>query len=445
MYLMAKPAKNIVITFILGILVYIVGTAITDGFHYENSNEFLADFIFYQIYAFVLAYSNMSFFDFWARSNYKRKQPVVRVFTGLMISVIITIIGLFLLRLFTATVYNGQSFAAFIENDDFRNYQFGLWATLTIVITFHFVYFYNEHQKNKIKEQKVIATTASAQFESLKNQIDPHFLFNSLNVLTSLIEENPENAQRFTVSLSKIYRYVLEQKDKELVTVSEELEFAKTYMNLLKMRFENSIHFEIPEYFMDPESKVVPLSLQLLLENTIKHNIASESKPLHIKISVEGGYLVVQNNLQKKEVLQTRKGVGLQNIVNRYGILTKRNVLIETSENVFKVKIPILTKQISIMETKPLYSEREAYNRAKKRVEDIKGFFGNLVSYCVIIPFLIFINFRTSPEYQWFWFPMLGWGMGIMFHAFGVFYGKDWEERKIKQMLEKEQHTKTWN
>ena len=167
---------------------------------------------------------------------------------------------------------------------------------------------------------------------------------------------------------------------------------------------------------------------------------------MHIKITVEDNYLVVQNNLQKKEVLQTRKGVGLQNIVNRYDILTKRKVLIDESKTFFKVKIPILTKQISVMETKYLYNEETAYYQAKKRVEDIKGFFGNLVAYCVVIPFLIFINYRTSWDYQWFWFPMLGWGMGVIFHAFGVFgYGKEWEERKIKEILEKEQHTNTWN
>ena len=442
---MTKPTKNIIVTFILGIVVYIIGNLMSDGFDYENNTAFLADFIFYQLYAFVLAYSNMTFFDFWARSTWKREEPVKRIIIGLICSVIITIIGLFLLRLFTAMVYTKQSFATFIENDNFRSYQFGLWVTLTVVISYHFIFYYNEYQKNKIKEQKVIASTASAQFESLKNQIDPHFLFNSLNVLSSLIEENPDNAQRFTVSLSKIYRYVLEQKDKELVTVAEELEFAKTYMNLLKMRFENSINFEISEHLDDPDAKVVPLSLQLLLENTIKHNIVSESKPLNIKITIEGNYLVIQNNLQKKEVLQTRKGVGLQNIVNRYGILTKRHVLIDESATCFKVKIPILTKQISIMETKPFYSEQEAYYRAKKRVEDIKGFFGNLVSYCVVIPFFIVINYRTSWGNQWFWFPMLGWGMGVIFHAFGVFYGKDWEERKIKQFLEKEQQTNTWN
>lgn len=440
---MSKHSKNILITLIIGLIVYVLGNLMSDGFQYANTNDFLKDLFFYELYAFVLGYSNMAFHDFLSR--WKPGSKPGRIILGLVGSVIITISGLFLLRMFTAMVYQDQSFATFIENDSFRNYQFGIWVTLTIVIIFHFVYFYNEYQKNKLKEQKVIATAASAQFESLKNQIDPHFLFNSLNVLTSLIEENPDNAQRFTVSLSKIYRYVLEQKDKELVTVAEELEFAKTYMNLLKMRFENSIHFEIPEHFDNEDAKVVPLSLQLLLENTIKHNTVSESKPLHIKITMEENYLVVHNNLQKKEVLQTRNGVGLQNIVNRYDILTQRKVLIDESSAFFKVKIPILTKQISLMETEYLYNEDTAYSRAKKRVEDIKGFFGNLISYCVVIPFLIFINYRTSWEIQWFWFPMVGWGMGIIFHAFGVFFAKDWEERKIKELLVKEERTKTWN
>src|SRR5690606_11087179 len=114
-------------------------------------------------------------------------------------------------------------------------------------IVFHTIYFYRTWQENRIKEQKIIAGTASAKFDALKNQLDPHFLFNSLNVLTSLIEEDPEQAQKFTTSLSKVYRYVLEQKDKDLVTVDEELQFAKTFIRLLKMRFENSIVLDIPE------------------------------------------------------------------------------------------------------------------------------------------------------------------------------------------------------
>ncbi|MEO8534956.1 MAG: 2TM domain-containing protein, partial [Flavobacterium sp.] len=246
--------------------------------------------------------------------------------------------------------------------------------------------------------------------------------------------------------LSKIYRYVLEQKDKELVSVEEELSFAKTYMNLLKMRFENSLFYELPTENINPDAKVVPLSLQLLLENTVKHNVVSEQKPLHIKIFIDGDCLAIQNNFQKKEVLQDRQGVGLQNIVNRYGIITNRKVLIEQNEQNFTVKIPILTKQISVMETSADYNdENKAYFRAKKRVEELKGFYGNVISYCCVIPFLIFINLRYSPGFQWFWFSVLGWGFGVTMHAFKVFgYSSDWEERKIREILEKENNKQTW-
>src|SRR5690606_34311196 len=240
----------------------------------------------------------------------------------------------------------------------------------------------------KVTEQKIIAGTASAKFESLKNQIDPHFLFNSLNVLTSLIEENPEQAQKFTTSLSKIYRYVLEQKDKELVSLEEELAFAVTYMKLLKMRFENSIFFEAPDTLSSPEAKVVPLSLQLLLENTIKHNVVSESRPLYIKIYESDGYLVIENNVQKREGLDKRKGGGLQNIADRYSLVTRREVMKEESAERFGVKLPVLTKQIAIMEN---YERKEenAYFKAKQRVKEMKEFYGNLLSYCLVIPFLI--------------------------------------------------------
>jgi sensor histidine kinase YesM len=304
---------------------------------------------------------------------------------------------------------------------------------------------WKQASKTEVTQQRIIAGTANAKFETLKNQIDPHFLFNSLNVLSSLIEENPENAQRFTTSLSKIYRYVLEQKDKELVSVAEELSFAKTYMNLLKMRFENSLFYELPEIIENPEAKVVPLSLQLLLENTVKHNVVSEQKPLHIRIFIEGDYLAVQNDYQKKEILQSRQGVGLQNIVDRYGIITNRKVLIEQNEQTFTVKIPILTKQISVMETTSNYSENNAYYRAKKRVEQLKGFYGNLISYCCVIPILIFINLTYMPKFHWFWFSAAGWGFGLLMHAFQVFgYGANWEERKIKEILDKEDNKQSW-
>ena len=409
-------------------------------------NEGLAwQFFYTMLYGYTLYYSNAVIFikldDIYQTDRFSRNRIVI----GFALSFIVSVIVIFLLRIVEDVVIEGNSIQQFLANEKPSNYIISIIITFVVTLAIHAIYFYKAYQENKVKEQKIIAGTASAQFESLKNQIDPHFLFNSLNVLSSLIEENPESAQKFTTSLSKVYRYVLEQKDKELVSVAEELKFAKTYMNLLKMRFENSITFEIPEGFDNEEAKVVPLSLQLLLENCIKHNVVSEAKPLHVKITIENNQLVVTNNLQKKEVLSDRKGVGLQNIVNRYAILTKRTVLVEENEQEFKIFLPILTKQITIMETQNIYNENLAYQRAKDKVEQLKGFYGNLISYCIVIPVLIIINLQSSNNFQWFWFPMLGWGMGLTFHALETFgYGKSWEERKINELMNKDDNSKNW-
>jgi hypothetical protein len=409
-------------------------------------NEYLLVNLGYTIlYGLTLYYANAFLFIYLDSIFEVERFTKKRIIIGFLGSFVISVVVIFLLRIVEDVLIEGESFDAFLQNETLANYLVTIIITFFVTLAFHAFYFYKAYQENKVKEQKIIAGTASAQFESLKNQIDPHFLFNSLNVLSSLIEENPESAQKFTTSLSKVYRYVLEQKDKELVSVAEELKFAKTYMNLLKMRFENSITFEIPEVFDNEEAKVVPLSLQLLLENCIKHNIVSEAKPLHVKISIENNQLVVTNNLQKKEVLLDRKGVGLQNIVNRYAILTKRTVLVEENEQEFKIFLPILTKQITIMETQNIYNENLAYQRAKDKVEQLKGFYGNLISYCIVIPVLIIINLQSSNNFQWFWFPMLGWGMGLTFHALETFgYGKSWEERKINELMNKDDNSKNW-
>ena len=417
------------------------------GVRIELNSNLLINFGYTTLYGFMLYYANAILFmkldEIFSKERFNRK----RILIGFIGSFIISIGVIFLLRIFEDVIIEGSSFALFFEKEKFSNYLVTIIITFVVTLAFHAFYLYKAYQETRLKEQKIIAGTANAKFESLKNQIDPHFLFNSLNVLSSLIEENPENAQRFTTSLSKIYRYVLEQKDKELVTVSEELAFAKTYMNLLKMRFENSITFELPENFDNADAKVVPLSLQLLLENTIKHNVVSENKPLHIKIYIKDNFLVVENNLQKKEVLQDRKGVGLQNIVSRYAILSRRKVLIDENKEAFAVYLPILTKQISIMETSNTYNENTSYLRAKERVEKLKGFYGNLASYCLVIPILIIINLNSPHKFQWFWFPMLGWGLGLTFHAFETFgFGKTWEEKKIQEIMNKQNNTNNkWN
>ena len=407
-------------------------------------NKMKSTLLYTLLYSVSLHLANTFLFVFLDKIFKEERFSKKRILVGFVSSFFVSLFVIFLLRIFENVVVEGETLNQFLDKETPSNYIVSSIFTFIILLIVHFIYLYKWYQENKLKEQKIIAGSASAQFESLKNQIDPHFLFNSLNVLSSLIEENPDAAQKFTTSLSKVYRYVLEQKDKDLVSVEEELKFAKTYMNLLKMRFENSITFEVPEFEND-EAKVVPLSLQLLLENCIKHNIVSEKKPLHIKIYIQENELIIENNKQIKEVLQDRKGVGLQNIVSRYAILTKRNVIIQESETIFKVKLPILTKQIISMDTKIIESENMSYVRAKERVEKLKGFYGNLISYCCVIPLLIFINLRTS-DFQWFWFPMLGWGFGLTMHAAETFgYGKSWEEKKIREILDKENESnKKW-
>jgi len=148
---------------------------------------------------------------------------------------------------------------------------------------------------------------------------------------------------------------------------------------------------------------------------------------------------------KSKEVLQDRKGVGLQNIVSRYAILSERKVLIDENKDTFAVYLPILTKQISAMKIINFKNESTAYYRAKKRVFELKSFYGNLLSYCMVIPILIYYNLTYSPQFQWFWFSACGWGFGLIMHALKVYgYSSAWEERKIKEILEKETTKKNW-
>jgi sensor histidine kinase YesM len=444
-YFLKSLYRGIVIS--LAIASFFIFLEIIFGRTLHFDEDFFREIGYYCLYGVTLTLINGMFFDYLNHEVTWNKNKKFRIGIGVFGSIFLTIIGIFFLRFFIKIVLEKISLATFLSEEEPKNYVITTAITMVVSLFFHTLYFYKKSQENKVKEQKIIAGTASAKFESLKNQIDPHFLFNSLNVLSSLIEENPENAQRFTSSLSKVYRYVLEQKDKDLVSVEEELSFAKTYMNLLKMRFENSVFYEVAET-QNPEAKVVPLSLQLLLENTVKHNIASESKPLYIRIYEEGDYLIIENDYQKKEVLQDRKGVGLQNIVDRYSIITNRKVRVEQTEEHFRVKIPMLTKQISIMETN-YNDEQNIYLKAQKRVEDLKGFYGNLTMYVIIISGLAILNLVTYPKYLWFFYPAIGWGIGVVIHGMSVFnympfLGSNWEEKKIQELLDKDKSDK-WN
>lgn len=441
-------AVSLIIAFILFVVEIIF--RYSSKIEVEYNLQLLKVFGYYIMYSAPLTFVNSFFFDYLNDKVVWNRYKKYRLAIGFLGSVIITLITVFLVRLFHRVILDGVTYNEFLATETSDFYYTSLIITIVASLFFHAFYFYQELQKNKIKEQKVIAGTASAKFDALKNQLDPHFLFNSLNVLTSLIDENPESAQKFTTALSKVYRYVLEQKNKDLVTVDEELEFAKTYMSLLKMRFEDSIIFEIPEQASNPESKVVPLSLQLLLENAVKHNMVTSSKPLHIKIYETNNLLVVENNLQPKQIVKKSSGVGLDNIKQRYELLTDRKVNINQQAESFAVAIPMLTKQITVMKTRTKEQFDDSYVRARKHVEEVKEFYYSLISYVIIIPFLAFINYWTFWGYQWFWWPMLGWGIGLLFHAYKVYvndgmFGRNWERRKIEEFMREDEENNRWN
>ncbi|MFK7813624.1 MAG: 2TM domain-containing protein [Maribacter sp.] len=432
---------------------FIVGTLIWFGFlayyYFNNSWRFEAmwenawqEYFTNLIFSTILYVVNMYWFTFLLKKWENNLYTFKRISIALLGNVVSSIGGVFIAQFFILTAFYDRSIQQALVSQQLDNYSRSILIVIGISIIFYAVYYYRYRQENKVKEQKIIATTASAKFDALKNQLDPHFLFNSLNVLTSLIEEDPYQAQKFTTSLSKVYRYVLEQKNKDLVSVDEELQFAKTYVRLLKMRFEDSIVFEIPEKSANPEAKIVPLSLQLLLENAVKHNVVTPEKPLHIKVFEKGGMLYVTNNLQEKQVVKKSTGVGLQNIQQRYAILSNKEVQIDKTASEFSIQLPMLSKQVTKQETQKEYLNDKLYEKAKERVDNIKGFYGNLLSYCIVIPCLAILNYNTT-DFPWVLFPAGGWGFGLLAHglqAFGLnpLWGKNWEEKKMREYMEDE-------
>ena len=369
-----------------------------------------------------------------------------RIWAGIITTVLYTVPVVLLINYVNFIVISGNHTDRFFTGAYLWQHIFYIILSFGVSAFIHargFMLQWKNSVKQESTKQEIVAKTETAKFESLKNQLDPHFLFNSLNVLTSLIGENPTQAERFTTKLSKVYRYVLEQRNKDLVPIEEELKFAKTYMELLGMRFEDAVKFNIPDSISNDALKIVPLSLQLLLENAVKHNVVSSSKPLTINIYEEGNYLIIENNINPKEAIGKSTKVGLQNIADRYGLITDKGVKIENNNKTFKVSLPLLYKMNNMMYTDDL--ENSKYVRAVERVEKLKEFYQNLASYCIVIPFLIFINLRFSPGFYWFWFPIFGWGMGLAFHFlevnnYNIFLGKNWEDRKIKEIMKEDKN-----
>jgi LytS/YehU family sensor histidine kinase len=220
-----------------------------------------------------------------------------------------------------------------------------LLLTALVISVYEVLSFYLALEKAVEEKNELARQNIESQLEGLRNQVNPHFLFNSLNTLIYLIPEEPDKAVRFVQHLSKVYRYILESRDTRLIPMRDELDFLNAYVFLQKERFGDNLRVDLPKNGHMPDAAIVPLTLQMLFENAIKHNVISTEKPLKIEVFPENGHLVVRNNLQRKNQVMDSTGVGLQNIKDRYRILSHRTVEVITSQQYFTVVLPMLTME----------------------------------------------------------------------------------------------------
>jgi len=217
-----------------------------------------------------------------------------------------------------------------------------IFSTMLVVAIYESIYFMNELRKSVEEKELLKRESLRAQLEALKTQVNPHFLFNNLNTLSAVIPDNPSQAIDFVQQLSRVYRHILEVKNEQSILLKEELAVLQAYAFLLKTRFGDNLDINIRVAAGELEQKIVPLSLQILMENAIKHNIVSSAKPLRIDVFTEEGRLIVSNTLQKKNQASESTGIGLENIRNRYLLLGSKPIEVEEGPSCFTVSIPLI-------------------------------------------------------------------------------------------------------
>ena len=222
------------------------------------------------------------------------------------------------------------------------NFKGGLFICLTItviaILISYSLYFFRYWKKAVLSEEQIKRESLALQYESLKNQVNPHFLFNSLNVLTSLIERDKDASIKYVKQLSDVFRYVLDQNVRELVPIETELKFIESYKFLQNIRFGNNFQIEIN--IKEKNFLMVPLALQILVENAVKHNEISTENPLTIHIYDDDDYLYISNNLQPRGNLPDSNQIGLKTLDFQYEFLAKRKMEVLNADNQFVVKLP---------------------------------------------------------------------------------------------------------
>jgi hypothetical protein len=291
----------------------------------------------------MLVWEGNLWIDYWLERQFSWSQkPGKRIMAQLPISMLFSSLAIY------ASMRFFDNYVCTIPNSHKTNSFFvtsivvGMLVTLIILSMEVSVLFFGNWKKSLVEVEKYKAESLQAQLKNLKDQVNPHFLFNNLSVLSSLVYINQDKAVDFINQLSKVYRYVLDNKDNELVTLETEIAFIRSYAYLFQIRFDKNIefHFDISENCY--RLLIPPMALQILVENAIKHNEISSEKPLKVCVVAFEDELVVKNNFQLRSNPEPGSNTGLKNICDRYKHFTDRTIQVTQTAEAFEVKIPLL-------------------------------------------------------------------------------------------------------
>ncbi len=270
--------------------------------------------------------------------NYKTRFPVGFFLAG---SVLSTLVAL------TVVLFVGMALHSFSLSENFTPIKLNLMYAWLVNLLFHLIntiiFYFKEYRSSRLEAEELKSAQALAELQLIKSQVNPHFLFNNLNVLSALVMQNHSEANRFIEEFSKVYRYILHNHENELVPLKTELHYINPYIFLLQKRFGDGLQvsIDIPEAYSD--RLIIPAAIQMLIENAIKHNVVSRNRPLHISLHANGNNsIVITNNLQVKQSTEPSTGIGLRNIMKRYELVSDREVGIMKNESGFTVTLPLI-------------------------------------------------------------------------------------------------------
>jgi len=339
----SKKTAAIIALFALFVQIIIISYNHLTGFIQVKS---LLDFLqriligttFSAVFGIILVYINMSIITFLGKRYPWKNSSVLRfIYEALSCIIIAVLIG----AAITIAAHIPFPYDDLLFNI-INNALITVIINIIIITALEAVRYFGQHEAEQLRAEKLERENAQIRLEVLKNQLNPHFLFNSLNVLSALIQKDTAKSQLFIDEFSSIYRYILEVIDKPVVELRDEISFAKSYLLLQQIRFEDAVKYEINIDAVILNRFIPPLAVQTLLENALKHNKAAKEDPLCIKIFNEGDYLYVTNNLQAKFKNYKSTGIGLDNLKKRYRFVAGEEPGFTIRDNTYVAKLPLI-------------------------------------------------------------------------------------------------------